>query len=35
MSTVADVVNNFKIGKPRKIYIVLRSEYSVLEKNEI
>jgi hypothetical protein len=33
-STVAGVVDKFKVGKPREIYIVLRLEYSVLEKNE-
>jgi hypothetical protein len=35
MNIVAGVVNNSKIGKPRGVYIILRSEYSVLEKDEI
>jgi hypothetical protein len=34
-STVAGVVSNSKIGKPREIYIALKSEYSILEKDEI
>ncbi len=34
-NTVADVVNKSKIGTPRDIYIILKLERSILEKNEI